>query len=108
MLTIDPSGKSVLKFFISRIPENKKIVIDQYLEKHMLNIRKELDIVAEYEPYGNNMFMVSLKLKDGENTLIDIRLPAKDNTEARKLCSKWKDNYKEFYETIKNMFYQEK
>lgn len=108
MLTITPGGMDVLKFFTNRIPEIKREVIDEYLAKQMVSIKKDLEIIAEYEPYGSNMFMTSLKLKDGENTLIDLHLPAPSNSEARRLCGLWKDNYQEFYNRIKSMFYEEK
>jgi predicted transcriptional regulator len=108
ILTLTPGGKDVLEFFTSRIPENKRSVIDEYLNKHMTNIKKELEIVAEYVPHKANTFMTMLQLKDGEETLIELRLPAKTNTEARRLCGLWKENYQDFYERIKNMFYENK
>ena len=75
--------------------------------KHLLtitkNIKKEIEVVSEYVPDANNKFLVTLKLLNKEESLIEIKIPAETNSEARNLCSNWKNNYDSMYGEIINV-----
>lgn len=104
LLNITSRGSDALKFFIGRIPDKKIEIIDKYLESHLSNIQKETQVISEYEPYLNDKFLTSLKLIDGDDLLIEIKIPAGNNSEARKLCQLWKDDSKEIYNKIIDIF----
>lgn len=103
ILSITEKGRNVLNYFSSRISDKKKIVIDEYIKKHIINIKNEVEIIAQYEPY-NDKFLTNLKLTDRGNMLIEIKLPADSNSEARELCRIWKENPRDIYEKVKNLF----
>ncbi|TDT61076.1 DUF4364 family protein [Fonticella tunisiensis] len=104
MLTITSRGKDVLEFFYNRIPESKKDTIDKYINSHISSIKKDIEVFSEYEPLGNSRFMVNLKLREGEDILIDLKLPASSNDEARHICGVWKKNYKDIYDKLMDFF----
>lgn len=100
VLSLTQRGVDALKFFIGRIPEKKIEIIDAYLETNITSIKKESQVISEYEPYANGSFLATLKLMKGEEILIDLKVPVKTNSEARKLCQLWKDDYSEIYGKI--------
>jgi predicted transcriptional regulator len=104
MLKLTENGKSTLHFFINRIPEKKKKFVDEYMQSHIVNIRKEIQIVAEYVPTASDKYMVSLKLLNGTDLLVDLKLPAFSNNEAKSICSRWKNESEEIYNKILEMF----
>ena len=103
ILSITARGRDVLNYFSSRIPDKKKIIIDEYIKKHIINIKNEIEIIAQYEPY-NDKFLADLKLTDRGNLLIELKLPVNSNEEARELCKIWKENPRDIYEKVTNLF----
>ncbi len=99
-LKITKSGKETLEFFQGRISQSKRDTVDSYLEINLPEIRNELEITAEYEPTKDNSFMVSLRLAGKKGPLIDIKVPARTNAEAKSMCSQWKENSRELYYSI--------
>lgn len=106
MLSITTNGKDVLEFFANRIPEKKKGLIDQYLDVHIKSIKKEVEVISEYEPYGSDKFMVNLKLKNQDGILIELNLPVNENSHAKNLCRMWKENSEDMYHKILQVFQQ--
>jgi predicted transcriptional regulator len=104
LLAITSLGKDTLQFFINRIPEKKMQLIDAYLNLHMNSIKKDIEVVSEYEPCVDNKFMVTLKLKSGDNTLIELKVPADSNAKAKSICQTWKEKNQEIYDKIINYF----
>lgn len=104
MLNISSHGKGVLEFFTNRIPDKKMDLIDSYLDLHIKKIKKDVEVISEYEISGTNKFIVTLKLKDQENTLLELKMPASTNAEAKNICNTWKENSEELYKKILNIF----
>lgn len=94
---ITERGSKILSMFFNRISPSKIKVIDDYLEKHIQNIKRQLTITADYTIDDNNSFIVNLGAAENESILIDLKLTVGSNKEARKLCSKWKENCSDLY-----------
>lgn len=103
LLNITSKGVDSLDFFIKRIPEKKKEVIDKYLETHLDLIKKDISVISEYDIKGN-AFMVRLALKSEDTTLIELKFPVENNSKAQEVSHFWKENYEEIYKKIMNMF----
>ena len=99
-LKITESGKGTLDFFQNRISQSKRDTVDNYLEINLPEIRNELEITAEYVPSKDNIFMVNLKLSGKRGPLINISVPVRTNSEAKAMCSQWKENSRELYCSI--------
>lgn len=105
-LSITKMGKETLRFFITRIPLNKKEIIDEYINKHFKNASETVEVISEFEPKGENDFIVTLKLLKGEKKLLDIKLPAATREEAKRICIKLKEKSDDLYKHINELLYE--
>ena len=102
-LVISQKGHNVLSLFKGRISENKIQLVDNYLNTHLENIKKELTISADYTIENNNNYLVNLTACEDSFTLIDIKLSVASNKQAKILCAKWRNNPSELYTKIINI-----
>lgn len=98
-LIITEKGTRVLSLFGNRISKDKIEIIENYLNKKINNIKKEVTVTANYTIENNN-FIVNLKALENNSILIDIKLTVGSNKDARDLCQKWKNNSSELYNQI--------
>lgn len=98
-LSITDKGNKVLSMFFNRVSPNKVKVVDDYLEKHMQNIKRQLSITADYT-IDNNDFIVNLGATENDSILIDMKISVGSNKQARMLCTKWKENCSELYNKL--------
>lgn len=103
MLSITERGRDSLDFFITRIPEKKKEIIDKYFETHIEYIKKDIGVVAEYDIEGHN-HVVRLALKNNDTSLIELKLPVDSNAQAQEISHIWKNNYNDIYDKIIKLF----
>lgn len=103
MLSLTAKGSDSLDFFMTRIPEKKKEVIDNYLLEHIDLIKKDIEVGSEYDIQGNDP-MVRLTLKNNSATLMELRLPVESNASAQEISQFWKENYNDIYKKIMSMF----
>ncbi|MCM8711632.1 DUF4364 family protein [Clostridium sp. SYSU_GA19001] len=99
-LIITEKGTKVLSMFKERLPQNKIEIIDSYLKKNLVKIKKEITISADYTIENNNNYIVNLKATENSTTLIDLKLNVPSNKQASDLCNKWKKNSAELYSSI--------
>lgn len=99
-LLITNEGVRVLNLFHNRISQSKKEIIDNYLNKQIDNIKKEITVTSDYTIEKENNFIVNLKAIENDNILIDIKLNVVSNKQARDLCSKWKNDSSALYSKI--------
>ncbi|WP_125152768.1 DUF4364 family protein [Clostridium rectalis] len=99
-LELTPKGEKVLSLFMNRVSKNKLDAINEYLNKQMDTIKKELTITSDYTIEHKDKFIVNLRAVDDKTVLIDLKLTVSSNKEARDLCSKWKNKYSQIYASI--------
>lgn len=99
-LQITSKGKKVLSLFINRVSSEKIVMVDDYLEKQMNNIKKDISVVSDYTIAYKDKFVVNLKLNKDEVTLIDIKFTVDSKDDAKKICKRWKKNSSEMYMEI--------
>lgn len=99
-LIITDKGTKVLAMFKERLSNDKILIIDEYLNRHLDKIKKEISITADYIIEGKNNYMVNLKATENNATLIELKLNVPSNKQARELCNKWKENSSELYSKI--------
>ncbi|WPC41383.1 DUF4364 family protein [Clostridium sp. JS66] len=99
-LVITEKGIKVLSLFENRISEDKINAVEDYLNKEIKNIKKEVTITADYTLGKKGNFIVNLKAIENDSILIDIKLNVGSNKDAKDLCHKWKNNSSELYEKI--------
>ncbi|ERI89597.1 hypothetical protein HMPREF1982_04462 [Clostridiales bacterium oral taxon 876 str. F0540] len=99
-LLISNKGSRVLSMFAERLPKDKIEILDNYLNRHMDKIKKEINITADYTIEKDNNYIVNLKATENNIILIDLKISVPSNKQARDLCSKWKSNSAEIYSSI--------
>lgn len=99
-LVITEKGIKVLSLFENRISEDKINAVEDYLNKEIKNIKKEVTITADYTLGKKGNFIVNLKAIENDSILIDIKLNVGSNKDAKDLCHKWKNNSSELYDKI--------
>lgn len=102
-LEITEKGKKVLVLFSNRISNNKINVLDEYLNKEINNIKREVTITSDYTIEHKDKFIVNLRAVENDITLLDLKITVDSNKQARDLCSKWKNNSSEIYSKILNL-----
>ncbi|MGM9973505.1 MAG: DUF4364 family protein [Clostridiaceae bacterium] len=100
LLLISDKGSRVLNLFNQRISSFKINIIDDYLKKHMAQIKKERTIHGDYTITEDNTFLVELKALEGSYTIIDLKLSVATKKQAQDLCNKWNNNSSELYNKI--------
>ncbi|WP_138203147.1 DUF4364 family protein [Haloimpatiens lingqiaonensis] len=106
-LNVTEKGSKVLSLFQKRISVEKISSIDEYLQKQMRDIKKELTITADYTIENSDNFIVNLKASESDYTLIDIKIGVPSNKQARELCSKWKTHSSTLYNKIMDLLINE-
>lgn len=107
LISITETGLSALSFFMNRIPENKKIMIDKKITEKLDTIKKELSVDSDYTPLKNNNFIVDLKTFEGEDLLMNIKVSVPSKNQATILCDKWQNNSADIYNDIMNILLSE-
>lgn len=93
-------GKTILEFFVNRIPDVTKEEVETYLKEHQLEIRTNVEIVANYIPGLNDDYKVHCYVKDGPTMLMEITLTVFDKETAVSMCKKWKTESSDIYKTF--------
>lgn len=106
-ITITEKGQKVFSLFGDRISNSKKEMLDEYLNAHMENIKKEITITADYTIENSNNYLVNLKACESNNTLLDIKIGVSSNKQAREICERWKKNSSIMYKKIVSSIIEE-
>lgn len=99
-LLITENGNKVLTMFENRLPKNKSQVIDDYLEKNLDKIKKEITVSAEYTIENKDNYIVNLITKENNRVLMDLKINVATNKQAQELCKRWKNSSSEIYEKL--------
>lgn len=102
-LSLTKKGAKVLELFQNRISEDRLKIIDLYFKDNMGSIKKQITVTADYTIVNNDNFVVNLKSCEGDTVLIDIKLFAVSNKQARDICTKWKNQSSDLYGEIINL-----
>lgn len=103
MLSITQKGRDAFEFFNSRIPEKKREIIDNYIKKNISGIKKDFEISADYE-HDAGKYTVTLRMENGEETIIELKLSVDSDEKAKKICNQWKQDPEKFYIKIAGLF----
>lgn len=103
MLSITPRGRDALEFFKSRIPEKKRDLIDNYINKNIVNIKDDVEVSADYEQ-ALDKYTVFLRLVVGGTPIAELKLSVDSLDSAKNICSLWKHDPKSFYRKITGLF----
>ena len=102
---ITADGRDTLGFFEGRISDVIKSEIRDYLKAHSLDLRNEVSVISNYYKTTGGEYETVLSAKDGENTLIEIKLSVPTGQIADSVCENWREKNQEIYDTLIRMLF---
>jgi DNA-binding PadR family transcriptional regulator len=99
---ITPSGEETLSFFQGMISQTIQAEILAYLKKNKYSLRDETSTLSEYHKLSKDEYMVSLRVMEKKNPIIDIHLSVPTEEDAAKVCSNWRNQSQEIYSYVLN------
>ena len=83
------TGKEALSMFDSKIPEPIKDDILDYFKEKKYQLRREVDITADYYPLKKGDYMVKAQVKERGTLLMELSLNVVSKEQAIAVCDKW-------------------
>ncbi|MCT4612276.1 MAG: DUF4364 family protein [Clostridia bacterium] len=93
-------GLKTLNYFVNKIPENIRSEIDIYINENKTEIKKDIEVVADYIPKNDTEFIVNCKINESNMTLLDLQINVASKEQAKLICSNWEDEHDELYSII--------
>lgn len=94
--TISQKGYKTLSLFENLIPSYIKENIDEYVNLNKNQIKKELDIVANFTEKDNE-YNVKCSVYENNAPLMEINLKVGSKRYANTICDNWKKNASKHY-----------
>ena len=83
--------------FDSKIPEPIKDDILDYFKEKKYQLRKEVDITADYYPLKKGEYMVKAQIKERGTLLMELSLNVVSKEQAIAVCDKWSEKSDDVY-----------
>ena len=93
-------GKQTLEYFRNEIPPEIRREIANYLVLHSYEMRNESSTLADYFRNSNQDYTVNCMVKEGKQTLIELKFTVPTEEAARTLSENWKKKSQETYAAI--------
>ena len=104
-LSITAEGKDSLGYFEGRIGEAIKSEILEYFKEKSLELKNEVSVVSNYYKTVNGEFEALLSAKDGDSTLVEIKLSVPTPQIASAICDNWNKKNQEVYQMLTKMLF---
>ena len=102
------SGQEALDMFLGKIPEPIKIDIMDYFSLKKYQLRKEVDITADYYPLKKGEYMVKTQIKEKGSTLMELYLNVVSKEQAIEVCDKWSEKCESVYSKVMELLLLDK
>lgn len=101
LYTITQSGLEVLIYFQNRIPDFLREKLDKYIKENSEEIFSSvIKKQSSYTVQGDSSYAVTLIIIKGRKNVMTLNLSVDSETEAKSLCKKWDQSFKEKYNKI--------
>lgn len=104
-LTITKEGKDSLGFFEGRISDAIKQEIIDFFKENSMELRNEVSVVSNYYKSVSGEYEAVLTAKDGDSTLVEIKLSVPTPQIASSICDNWNKKNQEVYQTLTKMLF---
>lgn len=101
LYAITQSGLEVLVYFQNRIPDFFIEKIQKYLKENREEIYSSvIKKQSSYSIQGDSSYAVTLIIIEGRKNVMTVNLSVDTEVEAKELCKKWNQSYKDKYSEI--------
>ena len=94
--TISKKGYKTLHLFENLIPSTTKEKINKYVAINKNQIKKDLDIVANFTE-NNNEYTVKCAVYENKTPLMELSLKVASKKYANTICDNWKKDASKYY-----------
>ncbi len=94
--TISKKGYKTLSLFENLIPSYIKEKIEEYIALNKNQIKKELDILANFTE-NNNEYNVRCAVYENKAPLMEVNLKVASKKYAKTICDNWKKDASKYY-----------
>ncbi len=106
--SLTQKGLEILEYFLSIIPKEISIKLDDYLSKNLQQILTDTEVKSSFIKQCENEFIVNLKVIENQSNLIDLNLNVASEKQANLICNNWKQNAAYMYAEIINLLISDK
>lgn len=93
---ITNAGRETVSMFSSKLPQAIKEDIDAFFQSKKYQLRREIDLQADYYPVGNE-YVVQCIIKEKKATLLELKLNVVTKEQAVHICDHWQQDSEEVY-----------
>ena len=93
---ITNAGRETISMFNSKLPTAIKDDIHAFYQSKKYQLRKEIDLQADYYPVGNE-YVVQCLIKKKKATLLELKLNVVTKEQAIHICDHWQEDSDEIY-----------
>lgn len=97
---ITESGRETLSFFGNKISTAIQNDVLYYLKENKFQLRNETSTTSDYFEEKKGEYMVRLKVKERNSTVIELNLTVPTEDDAIKLCSNWSNKSQDIYASV--------
>ncbi len=94
---ITVQGLETLEFFGNKIPGPMKDDVEMFLMNNKYQLRNEVGTISDCYRTLTGEYIVHCQVKEGDSTLIEVKLSVATKNEAEEMCKNWKDTSQEIY-----------
>lgn len=104
-LTITREGKDSLGYFEGRIGDVIKKEIIDYFKENSMELKNEVSVVSNYYKTVNGEYEAILNAKEGDSSLVEIKLSVPTPQIASAICDNWNKKNQEIYQMLAKMLF---
>ena len=104
-LTITEEGRDSLGYFEGRIGDVIKKEILEYFKEKSLELKNEVSVTSNYYKSVSGEYETVLNAKDGDVTLVEIKLSVPTPQIASAVCDNWNKKNQEVYQMLTKMLF---
>ncbi|MCD8156031.1 MAG: DUF4364 family protein [Clostridiales bacterium] len=94
---ITDEGTKTLRFFEDKISPEIREDILSYLQEHDCELKQETSVYADYFKATGTGYQVRCRIKEKENSVVDLTLLVRNRQQAEAVCANWRQESTEVY-----------
>lgn len=105
--TLLEKGNVTLNYLEGKLSTNIKEELSKDFETQKVDKKIETQIIADYYKKENSNYTANLKLVENDDILFSLYLDVGSESQAKLICSAWKDRTESIYKDIINLLIEE-
>lgn len=95
--SITTDGENTLIYFHDKLSEAIEEDVLNFFKQRKVEIKQENSIMADYYKTTNQNYEVRCRIKNGNNTPLDLKITVPNQQQAEAICTNWNSESEEVY-----------